>query len=240
MDEQYYPLVHAVEDRHWWFRGRRQVVDALLASAGVAPPLRVLDAGCGTGRNLQGYRRLGPVRGIEPSGSAVDFCHQRGLTEVVQATVESLPFEDGSFDLVFTTDVLEHVDDDVAALQELRRVAAPGALLVATVPAHMWLWTQSDVALQHRRRYSRKQLESSVRGGGWTPQRATYFNLVLLPPIAAARALRRGQDSTRPELELTPAWLDRLLVLPLSVEAALIRRGVALPTGVSIGLVARA
>jgi SAM-dependent methyltransferase len=240
VEEQYYPLVHAVEDRHWWFRGRRSVVSALLASVGLQPPVRVLDAGCGTGRNLEEYRRLGPVRGIEPSPSAVEFCHRRGLSEVVRATIEELPFPDSSFDLVFATDVLEHVDDDVVALRELRRVCAHGAALVATVPAHRRLWSQSDVALQHRRRYSREHLEASARSGGWTPERATYFNTILLPAIAAARAVRRGRGSSSPELELTPGWVNGPLSLPLRLEAALIRRGRSLPTGVSVGLVARA
>ncbi len=211
----------------------------MLARAHVEPPLRVLDAGCGTGRNLQDYRRLGPARGIEPEASAVEFCHQRGLTEVVQAGVEALPFEDGSFDIAFATDVLEHVPDDAAAFRELHRVAAPGGLLVATVPAYMWLWSQSDVALHHQRRYSRGVLTSRARENGWEPLLSTYFNSVLLGPVALARTLRRSGDSARPELELTPAWLDPLLALPMRAEAALIRRGLSLPAGVSVGMVCR-
>jgi SAM-dependent methyltransferase len=239
LDEQYYPLVYRVEDRHWWFRGRRAVIGAFLHRAGVEPPRRVLDAGCGTGRNLQDYRRLGQTSGIEPDASAVEFCHRRGLGEVVQAGVEALPFEDGSFDIVFATDVLEHVDDDAGALRELARVSQPGGLLVATVPAHMWLWSQSDVSLQHRRRYSRGELLDRAARAGWEPVLSTYFNSALLAPIALARALRRKREAERPELELTPEWLDRLVVLPMLAEAALIRRGATLPTGVSVGAVWR-
>ena len=239
MDEQYYPLVYRVEDRHWWFRGRRAVIGALIHRAGVRPERRVLDAGCGTGRNLQDYRLLGPARGIEPDGSAVEFCHERGLTEVVQAGVEALPFEAGAFDLVFATDVLEHVEDDLGAFRELARVSEPGGLMVATVPAHMWLWSQSDVSLQHKRRYSRPELLRRAAENGWEPVLSTYFNAALLPPIALARALRRRGGSERAELELTPAWLDRLLAIPMTAEAALIRRGATLPTGVSVGAVWR-
>ncbi|HEU0023810.1 MAG TPA: class I SAM-dependent methyltransferase, partial [Thermoleophilaceae bacterium] len=162
MEDRIYPLVYELEDRHWWFRGRRAVLRALIRRAGIQPRRRVLDAGCGTGRNLQDYRLLGPAAGIDPSASAVEFCHGRGLTDVRQAGVEALPFDDAAFDLVFATDVLEHVDDDRAALHELRRVVAPGGLLVATVPAYMWLWTESDVALHHRRRYSRPELAGSA------------------------------------------------------------------------------
>lgn len=213
---------------------------ALLRRAGATGPMRVLDAGCGTGRNLQDYRRLGPARGIDPSASAVEFCHRRGLEEVLQARVEALPFDAGSFDLIFATDVLEHVDDDLAAMRELRRVAAPGGLLLITVPAYMWLWSQSDESLHHRRRYSRRELARRAVAGSWEPTISSYFNTALLPPIALARSLRRRTDGARPELELTPAWLDRLLALPLRLEAGLIERGVSLPTGVSVGMVCTA
>ena len=110
-------------------------------------------------------------------------------------------------------------------------VSQPGGLLVATVPAYMWLWSQSDVSLQHRRRYSRGELLDRAAGAGWEPVLSTYFNSALLAPIALARALRRGRGAERPELELTPEWLDRLVVLPMLAEAALIRRGATLPTG---------
>jgi SAM-dependent methyltransferase len=240
VEEQYYPLVYEVEERHWWFRGRRAVLSALLRRAGIEPPVRVLDAGCGTGRNLQDYRRLGPVTGVDPSATAVEFCRERGLGGIIQAGVESLPFEAAAFDLILATDVLEHVDDDLAALLELRRVAAADAMLVMTVPAYMWLWTASDDALQHRRRYSRRELAERAAAAGWEPVIATYFNSILLPPIALARALRgRFGNGRRPELEVTPPLLDRVLAAPIRIEASLIAHGASLPAGVSVGMVCR-
>ena len=237
MQEDLYPLVRAAEERHWWFRGRRAVLRALLDRAGLTPPLRVLDAGCGTGRNLEDLRRLGEARGVDPSEDAVRFCRERGLDGVEQARVESLPFPEGSFDLILAADVLEHTDDDGAALRELHRVAAPGALLVATVPAYAWLWTASDEQLEHRRRYRRGELAARANAAGWEPRFATYFNSLLLPPIAVTRKLRR--EPARAELEATPLWLDGALALPMRLEAALLARGVRLPAGVSAGLVAQ-
>jgi SAM-dependent methyltransferase len=233
--------MYELEDHHWWFRGRRAVLWALIRRAGVRPSRRVLDAGCGTGRNLQDYRVLGPVRGIDPSPSAVEFCHLRGLREVTQAGLESMPFEGDSFDLIFATDVLEHVDDDLAGMRELRRVAARNALLVITVPAYMWLWGNHDEAFHHKRRYSRRVLAGRAATSGWEPVLSTYFNLALLAPIAVTRALRRSSaDGRRSELELTPPALDSALALPMRLEAALVGRGATLPAGVSIGMACRA
>src|SRR3954452_12461289 len=125
MEQEIYRLLYELEDRHWWFRGRWAVIEALLRAAPLPGSPRVLDAGCGTGRNLLRYSRLGTAEGMDPSADAVEFCRRRGL-EVEQGTLERLPFDDGRFDLVAATDVVEHVDDDGRALEALRRVSAPG------------------------------------------------------------------------------------------------------------------
>jgi SAM-dependent methyltransferase len=236
VDEAMYERMYAMEDGHWWFRGRRAVLWSLLDHALPPHPARVLDAGCGTGRNVVEFAPLGDVTGIEPSASAVEFCHRRGLTNVREATVESLPFPGDSFDLLFALDVLEHLDDDVTGMRELRRVAAPGAWFVATVPAYRWLWSQHDDVHHHRRRYTRPQLLSNAHAAGWRPVFTTYFNSILLPPIAAVRAFRRGR-ATSTDYDLTSRGLDRVLGAPMQLEARAIARGVRLPAGVSIGMV---
>ena len=239
MEEAVYDIVYQLEDRHWWFRGRRAAIRALLARARLDPPLRVLDAGCGTGRNLQEYARLGSATGVDPSSRAVEFCRRRGLGDVEMGSVEELPFADGSFDLICATDVLEHVDDDRRGLRELHRVAAPRAVLLVTVPAYAFLWSESDVALQHRRRYAQRELITKAEDAGWSPEVVSHFNTLLLPAIAAARKLRRGKRRHRTELEATPSGLDGPLSVPMRLEAKLIARGARLPAGLSIGAVCR-
>ena len=238
MRAEAYAEMAALEERHWWFRGRRAVIGALLSRAGVRPPVRLLDAGCGTGGNLRAFGHLGPSEGVDDAQEAVDVCHARGLTQVRRGTLDALPHDDGAFGLLLATDVLEHIDDDVAALRELRRVAAPGAVLVVTVPAQPWLWSAHDEALHHRRRYRRRELVDRAREAGWAPEVVTGFNVVLLAPIALARLARRGADGT--DHDATPPSLDRVLVQPLRLEARLVARGLDLPPGVSLGLALRA
>jgi SAM-dependent methyltransferase len=238
LEETAYREHYEVEDRHWWYRGRWAVVEALLSRIDLPATPRILDAGCGTGGNLQKYQRLGVASGIEPSAEAVGFCRERGLDSVEQAGLEALPYDDASFDLVAATDVIEHVAAEQQALRELRRVAIPGGALLLTVPAYMWLWSKEDENLHHQRRYTRARLECAVREAGWEPRIATYFNTLLLPPIALAKKLPRSSDGGG-DLERTPAFLDGVLSLPMRLEARLIRAGISLPAGVSVGIVCR-
>jgi SAM-dependent methyltransferase len=240
LEEHIYQQLYALEDEHWWFRGRRAVIWALLGRGHAPEHARVLDAGCGTGRNLAEYGEPGRARGVDPSPSAVAFCRARGIDGVQQGEIEQLPFDDGAFDLILATDVLEHVDRDDRALAELRRVAAPDARLLVTVPAYRWLWSQHDDSHHHLRRYTAGVLAERARGAGWEPVVRTYFNTVLLPPIALVRLLaRRNGGGGRTDYQLTRGPLNRVLELPMRGEAALIRRGLRLPAGVSIGMVCR-
>jgi SAM-dependent methyltransferase len=242
LEDHVYRQLYELEDGHWWFRGRRAVLWSLLRRAGLPDSPRILDAGCGTGRNLAEFGRLGSAHGVDPSPQAIAFCRSRGLADVAEGSIESLPFPDASFDLLLATDVLEHVPHDDAALAELRRVAAPGARLLVTVPAYQWLWSQHDESHHHLRRYTAGRLRTQVVPAGWRPAVESYFNTALLPPIAVVRTLarRRSPRNGRTDYQLTGGALNRALELPLRGEAALIARGARLPAGVSIGMVCEA
>lgn len=243
MEQQAYREQFAWEDAHWWFRGRRAVIWALLVRTGRAGGLRLLDAGCGTGRNLLEFAALGTVQGIDSSPEAIEFCRRRGIEGARQGRIEELPFDDDSFDLILATDVLEHLEDDSVALAELRRVAAPGARLLATVPAYRWLWSQHDDVHHHFRRYTLRGLRERLAATGWDPLAWSYFNTTLLVPIAAVRLTARRRpvpENGCSDVRLTPRALNRLLAQPMRLEAALIGRGARLPAGVSIGIVAKA
>jgi SAM-dependent methyltransferase len=227
-----------LEDRHWWFRARRRVISSLLTRAALPPAPRLLDAGCGTGRNLLEFGSLGRATGVDVSPQAVEFCRSRGVPDVRQAPVEELPFHAGSFDVLLATDVIEHVDDDMVALREFRRVTAPDGRLILTVPAYGWLWSSHDESVHHRRRYTAALLRERVLAAGWAPTVETYFFSTVLPPVALVRTVRnRTGWNGKSDLALPPPALNRLLELTVRGEARLIERGVRLPAGVSVGMV---
>jgi SAM-dependent methyltransferase len=237
MDREYELQTHRAEDRHWWYRGRRTVLDRVIKELGLPADARILDAGCGSGRNMVELSRFGDVSAIELSPASVALARERLAGEVVEGSVLEMPFEDASFDLAASLDVIEHLEDDVAALRELRRVVAPGGALLATVPAYQWLWSGHDEVNHHFRRYTRASLAHAGEQAGWREVRTTYFNSLLLPIAILLRVLERfSRRPTESSLDLwvPPEPVNWLLERPLEFEAALIARGGRIPAGLSL------
>lgn len=237
MDRDYELQTHRAEDRHWWYRGRRDVIERVIADLKLPARARILDAGCGSGRNMIELARHGTVSGVELSGPSVDVARARGAGEVIAGSVLDMPFDSDSFDLSVCLDVIEHLDDDVGALRELRRVLAPGGSLLVTVPAYQWLWSGHDEVNHHHRRYTRRSLQRVAEQAGWEQVRTTYFNSLLLPLAILLRVLERfSRKTTESSLDLwvPPQPLNWLLERPLALEAALIGRGGRIPAGLSL------
>jgi SAM-dependent methyltransferase len=242
MEQHTYSIMYEVEGKHWWFAGRRHIIAGFVERAcrdlGKLRP-RILDVGCGTGANLQMLSRFGAAEGVDVSVAALDFCRARGLAEVQQGAAESLPYEDAAFDLVTGLDVVEHLDDDIAGLKEMRRVLRPSGRAVLFVPAFMFLWGVQDDISHHRRRYTLPDLKRKLREAGLTVERATYANLTFFAPILIGRLLMR-LVGWRPASEnnITISALNGLLGRIFSVESWWLRR-LNFPFGVSIVCVAK-
>ena len=242
MEQHTYSIMYEVEGKHWWFAGRRHIIAGFVEQAcrdlGKVRP-RILDVGCGTGANLQMLSRFGVAEGVDVSVAALDFCRARGLAKVKQGAAESLPYEDAAFDLVTGLDVVEHLDDDIAGLKEMRRVLRPGGRAVLFVPAFMFLWGVQDDISHHRRRYTLPDLKRKLREAGLTVERATYANLTFFAPILLGRQLMR-LIGWRPASEnnITISALNGLLGRIFSVESWWLRR-LNFPFGVSIVCVAK-
>ena len=238
MDRDYELQTHQAEDRHWWYRGRRTVLERVLMGLRLPARARILDAGCGSGRNMVELARHGTVTGVELSSVSVERARERGVGEVISGSVLDMPFAAESFDLAVSLDVIEHLEDDLAALRELRRTVTAGGALMVTVPAYPWLWSGHDVINHHHRRYTRRSLQSVAERAGWEQVRTTYFNSLLLPVAIVLRVLDRLTPSKPTESSLDlwvpPEPLNWLLERPLGAEAGLIGRGGRIPAGLSL------
>jgi SAM-dependent methyltransferase len=241
MEQSELPAILAHDADHWWFRGRRRIVNGELERLALPPNARLLDAGCGSGRTLDDLARFGLVTGLDISPIAVGVARRRGH-DVRLADIADIPLPDERFDVVTCLDVLEHVRDDRRALGELVRVTRPGGTILVTAPAYPALWSAHDVANEHFRRYRRSALRALAAQAGCECVRDTHFNAVLLPPIAIVRWAMRfaGRPRGAPsDLDLTPARLDPVLELPLRAEARFLAVGGRLPLGLSLLMVLR-
>ena len=230
-----------VERHHWWFVGRRLIIKSFLEAIfkEQKPPVKILDVGCGTGANLELLSEFGDSEGVDVSAEALSFCEQRGLRQVKLGAAEELPYADQSFELVTALDVVEHLDDDVAGLKEMRRVLRPGGRALLFVPAFMFLWGVQDDISNHRRRYTKEGLRSAVEHAGFAIERLTYVNITFFGPILLGRVLMRITGwKPASENNLTVGSLNGVLGKIFGFERFVLKQ-TNLPLGVSLVCVAR-
>ncbi len=235
--------MYRLEDSYWWFVGRRRLVRKLIDRyAPEREPLRILDAGCGTGGTLEHLRGMGELWGCDLAAEALQMCRRRGFEHLKQSRVESLDFPDERFSVVISCDVLEHVEADGRAMAEMARVLEPGGICVMTVPAHQWLWSEHDEALHHVRRYGTRRFRRLIEGAGLRIELMSKAVSFTLPAILAYRGWRRlrraAGETPRTALVRLPGPINSLFVALLGLETALMRY-VPLPIGASLVAVAR-
>lgn len=243
MQQHTYAIMDRVEDTHWWFVGRRAILETFLREIvsqiqDLRSEINILDIGCGTGANLEMLSQFGTAEGVDVSDEALDFCRQKGLT-VQKGLAETLPYADESFDITTALDVIEHLDADVAGLKEMHRVTESGGYSLIFVPAFMWLWGVQDDISHHRIRYTRKQIVERIEKAGFTVGRATYANLTFFAPVLAGRTLMK-LTGIKPESEnnINISALNGLFGKLFSAERFWLKN-LNFPFGVSIVVVAR-
>jgi len=190
MKISHYAIESRVEETHWWFVVRRKLLGNIVSKLKLSTKASILDVGTGTGSNLRLLKNLGfeHISGVDNSDEAVRFCAEKSLGIVQKGDICNLPFENNSFDLVLATDVIEHIDDDVKAVSELKRVLKPQGYMVIMVPAFQCLWGLQDEVSYHKRRYKLEQIQSLSKEN-LKCERIFYFNYLLFMPIWLARKI---------------------------------------------------
>jgi SAM-dependent methyltransferase len=239
MEDQVYRQLYEVENEHWWFAARKDILLQYLDRRLPLPPTaRVLDVGCGTGAILESFSRRYQAFGSDTAPQAIAFCRERGLTRLHLGTLETYPPSE-PFDLITMLDMAEHVEDDEGLLRTGRRLLAEGGHILIAVPAFPSLWSTHDEILHHKRRYTRRSLRRLVEHAGFTVEHLTFFNCFLFPVAwvkrVAARATGGGKAN---DLDIPPRPLNATLREVFRVERRILARA-SLPIGLSLLCLAR-
>lgn len=237
-----YAEMYKLETFYWWFVARRDLLEWFVS--GIAKEFdhpAMLDVGCGTGINFSVLSKYGETFSSDASEEALKFSKSRGTTGLVRSDLESLPFAGSSIDVITALDVLEHVDRDLPAMDELFRVIKKNGVLIITVPAYGFLWSEHDEALHHRRRYAASELRNKLTNAGFEVERITYYITFLFFPILFmrfAQSLSKKSIHAKTSHVILPGWLNSLLIGILAFERVLLR-WMNFPFGVSIVCLAR-
>ena len=241
MERSVYREMAELDQRHWWYRARRDVLADLIRRYAEPPAdARILEIGCGTGHNLEMLKMFGDVDGLELDEEARTIAEQRLGRSVMSAPLPELAgVSDRAYDLIAALDVIEHIDDDSAALTAIAAKLKPGGKFVMTVPAHGWMWSAHDVVNHHKRRYSKSSLKRLVEGSPLKLDKLGYFNSLLFPLAVAERlsSKLRGKDDA--DVKLPPRPLNAALETVFRAERHLVGR-LPLPPGLSLFAVASA
>lgn len=243
MDPAEYLRLSQLESNHWWYVGMNNIAAQMLKRMErPTETRRILDAGCGTGGSLTWLKEFDAVYGIDHHVLALSLAQEGGHRRISRATVSSLPFAEGTFDVVTSFDVLYHVDvsDDVAALKEMARVMVPGGLLLFRLPALKWLGgSPHDRAVHTRHRYTRGEVTQKIQEARMEPVRITYANTILFLPAMlwrlSGRAIAAGKAS---DLRLPGPIINRACTALLRLEAMVLNFA-DFPIGLSVFAIAK-
>lgn len=247
MNHDYYKEYYSLERKHWWFKAREAIIKEYIQSLVTkrllqSKEIQILNIGCSTGRSSEYLSEFGKVTSIEYDEFCCEFAREKTGLEIIHGSITELPFSVEKFDLVCAFDVIEHVEDDQLAVNEMKRVLKENGIIFITVPAFMSLWSHHDEINQHFRRYKLNEVNRLFKFDkkGKTIF-SSYFNFFLFLPIYLFRKLsnllklgdkRKGAGS---DFEtFNPGLVNTLLYYLMKTESYFIKSKISFPFGVSI------
>jgi SAM-dependent methyltransferase len=234
-----FEYLYNLEESFWWFVAMRKITDTIVSKKLREGPLRILDAGCGTGYNVRHYEGQGhDVFAFDISDHAIAGVKRRGFSKVCRASVTDIPYRSSTFDLVFSFEVVDELSSEKAAqaVNELHRVLKPGGALFMRLPALEWMRSSHDDDIATAHRYTLPEMRTMLEQGGFHIELASYANSLLFPIVLLRRSLKRLGVGRGTDVKPLPAglgWIDPLFRKVLTSEARVLGANRSFPIGLS-------
>lgn len=233
MKKRFYQELYLLEESHWWHIAKREISVKLLEQFTKKRKLKILDIGCGTGKNVEVFSRFGQTWGIDISSEAISYCKKRGIKNIKRSRAEKTGFRRNSFDVITLLDVLEHVDD-TETIKEVLRILKPGGILLVSAPAYQGLWSKWDEVLHHKRRYNANSLKLLVNKN-FKIKKISYMFSFLLPPVFLLRKVKSFLYSNDypSDFRLAPPLINFIMLNLSRIEHRFVLKN-SIPFGTSI------
>ncbi|MGE5427931.1 MAG: class I SAM-dependent methyltransferase, partial [Methylococcaceae bacterium] len=243
MEKSEYTRMYTLETSFWWYRVLHELVETTIQKQKPKGKIRILDAGCGTGRMMEICQKYGKVEGIDYSTDAVDYARKRGLDNVHLGDLNEVQLQPGSYDIIVSLDVLYHaaIKNDRAIVEKFYDALKEGGLLIINLPAFDYLKRSHDIVVHAKKRYRKKAFKKELKEAGFSNLHSSYrmpllYFIILITKIFHPKP---GAQDSESDLKEIPRWLNRLLLSMGRAENWLIRRGIPLPVGSSLFVVAK-
>ncbi|MDG1756451.1 MAG: class I SAM-dependent methyltransferase [Bacteroidia bacterium] len=242
MDQKFYQEYYKLEREGWWFKARLSILENYCQAIITNPDMKILNVGAATGATSEMLSKYGKVTSLEYDEFCCKFLKEKTGIEAINASLTELPFENNSYDMICAFDVIEHIENDNKAVEEIYRVLKPKGKYFITVPAFQSLWSNHDVVNHHFRRYKKKQLNKLIESTNLKIDHSTYFNFWLFIPISITRFILnnipRKKDSNLSgsdnEILQSSNIINRILYRIFHSEKFLLRINIKFPFGISI------
>lgn len=243
MEKSEYTRMYNLESNFWWYKILHELVDFTVGRNKQKGDVRILDAGCGTGRMMEILQKHGLVYGVDYSEDAVFFAKRRGLDNIDIGNLNDYYFENDSYNTVVCLDVLYHCDinDDLAVIRKLYNALQTDGILIINLPAFEYLKRPHDMVVHTKKRYRKKALVNDLREIGFSIVSASYRMPLLYFIILISKLFRGKNDAKKSESDLKelPVWLNTILLFLGRAENSVLKRGFCIPLGSSLFIVAK-
>lgn len=243
MEKNEYARMYHLETSFWWYQILHELVDSTVGKNKQVGDIKILDAGCGTGRMMEILQKYGLVYGIDYSEEAVFLANKRGLDNIEIGNLNEYYFKENCFDTITCLDVLYHSDiiDDLSVVQNFHNALKPNGILIINLPAFEYLKRSHDIVVHTKKRYRKGVFVSQLKAIGFSEVHASYrmphlYCIILISKLFAGKRSFKKPESDLKEL---PDWLNSLLVFLGRIENSFIKRGFSIPFGSSLFIVAK-